>query len=58
MNSSTDSMRMYSPLNAVSFLMSKNAGEWLTSSSRKSRSIVDHGTISWSPGGDHPSVIR
>ena len=46
MKSSTDSIRMYSPLNAVSFLMSKNAGEWLTSSSRNDCSIVDHGTIS------------
>ena len=39
MNSSTGSARMYSPLNAASFFMSKNAGEWVTSSSRKSRSI-------------------
>ncbi len=38
-NSSTGSIRMYSPLNAASFLTSKNAGEWVTSSSRNSASI-------------------
>ena len=50
--------RMYSPLKAASFLRSKNAGEWVTSSSRNSSSICAHGTISVSPRGAQPSVIR
>jgi len=37
-NAGSRSARMYSPLNAVSFLMSKNADDALTSSIRKSRS--------------------
>ena len=58
MNASTGSARMYSLLKALSFLRSKNAGEWVTSSRRKSASICDHGTISVSPLGAQPSVIR
>ena len=58
MNSSSGSIRMYSPLNAASFLRSKNAGAWLTSSSRNSASMRAHGMISVSPAGAQPSVIR
>ena len=57
-NSSGDRARMYSPLNARSFFTSKKAGEWLTSSSRNSSSMSDHGTISRSPLGAQPSSIR
>ena len=58
MNSSTGSARRYSPLNAVSFFTSKNAGDGTTSSSRNSATTRDQGTISLSPLGAHPSVMR
>ncbi len=40
---------MYSPLNARSFLTSKNAGDGFTSSIRNSATISSHGRISRSP---------
>src|SRR5262249_5381879 len=58
MNSATDSALMYSPLNARSFLTSKNAGDGLTSSIRNSATISSNGTISRSPRGAQPSSMR
>ena len=49
---------MYSPLKAVSFFTSKNAGDGTTSSSRNCSSITAHGTISSSPFGAQPSSMR
>jgi hypothetical protein len=49
---------MYSPLNARSFFSSKNAGDELTSSRRNVSRMVANGTISVSPGGAQPRVMR
>ena len=58
MNDAVDMALMYSPLNAVSFLTSKKAGEGTTSSRRNSATMRCHGTISLSPLGAQPRVIR
>jgi len=57
-NCSSDILRRYSPLNAPSFFTSKNADEWLTDPSLKSRTIAEKSTISVSPLGAQPSVIK